>query len=1168
MEKSAHLSYQYLPLHELMERLKKEGFSIGVNTLLDIKLVLATFDDETDRETIKLAICPLLAETSEQQAQFYRIFDELFADYSRKQTEFNPYGLEGIRAQHGILKHEKVIAKQKAIGRNEIRLVFLILFFTTGFGFWLGQDVFKPKTEFAEIKMHLESDSLLQTRDSLSSKIPNGRYCGTSDEEARKISKEEHKKLLWDKFVKEQETKKLKKERLEQEKYKNSEIKTPAYLRDFLSSQVEIATDSIWSIRQNPELLQQLSQTDFGFKEVEAPDVNDLKFTVNIPAWYNRVSLVRWWIFTFVLLSYLAYEAFLFRRKLKTLAREKAEAQADALPMNLDAYYHVEYPHDFAEMADKMRNEESYLLPQLNISKTVKSTASNGGILDLVYSEAEKPAKYLVLIDQSSRKNQQSLLFDFMSTVLVKHDIYVTKFYFNKDLRTLWSEEAHEKIDLNHLFTHYIDHKLVIFGTGEFLINFLGKNLKNWAEELLNWEERTLFTPKETGAWNWSEGLLKKLFRVLPATMEGMMEMAQNNEVVDTEVFQQIEEQKAFSIIDLEEEPLVVIENLKLYFQELTLEGEEKPEADVMTWLAGCCLYPQLFWDLTLFIGKELSTPNCNLLTTDNLTKLTSLKWFQEGAIPEGIRELLIFDEEIISAEQREKVAKAIAERVENALSNESNEAILSRERMYLLTLELLQNPTKPQKRKLLRELDENLKGTNYQDALATHFLKKSDSNLLDNWIPKGIKNALYNGQHAFTGFNWKGRIAVACALICLPFLLQEQRSSCEKAVSYRGENYCLETQSDSARFILSMAMSDYGNASASKNIDDRLMQKAISMRSDFKAKKVLVDYNMAVSHFEAKQYADVVAIAGYLLKLDATYSEGLDELYPLLAISYLNLGFEEGAVLNILRTKIAFNRRERLHIALKNFLTKSPQKTTLAKVEGGKFKMGSADGSYFERPVHEVTLSDFHLGTTEVTNSQYADFLNRTQKSLAEIGEWIDLGGVRDDTSRITFNAGFYQVQEGYENHPVTFVSWFGANAYAKAQGGRLPTEAEWEYASKGGKYAVGYRFSGSDEVEDVAWFKKNAKNAGIQPVATKYPNGLGIYDMSGNAWEWCNDWYSESIYHNDATNPKGWETGKEKVVRGGAWLYGERYVQNFKRYNNDPKVQFAVYGFRVAFD
>lgn len=135
MEKSSHLSYQYLPLHELMERLKKEGFSIGVNTLLDIKLLLATFDDETDKESIKLAICPLLAETSGQQAQFYRIFDELFVDYSRKQTEFNPYGLEGIRAQQGILKHEKVVAKQKAIGRNEIRFVFLFLFLTTGFGF-------------------------------------------------------------------------------------------------------------------------------------------------------------------------------------------------------------------------------------------------------------------------------------------------------------------------------------------------------------------------------------------------------------------------------------------------------------------------------------------------------------------------------------------------------------------------------------------------------------------------------------------------------------------------------------------------------------------------------------------------------------------------------------------------------------------------------------------------------------------------------------------------------------------------------------------------------------------------------------------------------------------------------------------------------------------------
>ena len=186
--------------------------------------------------------------------------------------------------------------------------------------------------------------------------------------------------------------------------------------------------------------------------------------------------------------------------------------------------------------------------------------------------------------------------------------------------------------------------------------------------------------------------------------------------------------------------------------------------------------------------------------------------------------------------------------------------------------------------------------------------------------------------------------------------------------------------------------------------------------------------------------------------------------------------------------------------------------------VEGGTFTMGaSADDSeadVWEKPAHRVTVSSFYIGKYEVTQAQWKAVMG-TNPSLFK-----------------------------GDNLPVEQVSWNDVQEFIRklnAQTGktyRLPTEAEWEFAARGGNSSRGYKYSGSNDIGSVAWYKSNS-NSQTHPVGTKAPNELGIYDMTGNVWEWCSDWYSSSYYSNSpSTNPKGPTSGSRRVLRGGSWF------------------------------
>ena len=235
--------------------------------------------------------------------------------------------------------------------------------------------------------------------------------------------------------------------------------------------------------------------------------------------------------------------------------------------------------------------------------------------------------------------------------------------------------------------------------------------------------------------------------------------------------------------------------------------------------------------------------------------------------------------------------------------------------------------------------------------------------------------------------------------------------------------------------------------------------------------------------------------------------------------------------------------------------------------VEGGIYEMGSNNGEEDEH-LHTVVVNSFYIDKHEVTNEQYAAFLNAVGKHDTL---WIDLAKTyRQERCRIFHSSGAYKIEEGYEKHPVINVNFAGALAYAQYYGMRLPTEAEWEYAARGGNIGKNhnYKFSGSNTIGQVAWYPENA-NGRIHAVKTKAPNELGIFDMSGNLYEWCSDYYAPRYYFTGPReNPECVVNSNRKVVRGGNVFLAADFCRVANRGFWDAVVTSPGVGFRCVKD
>ena len=261
---------------------------------------------------------------------------------------------------------------------------------------------------------------------------------------------------------------------------------------------------------------------------------------------------------------------------------------------------------------------------------------------------------------------------------------------------------------------------------------------------------------------------------------------------------------------------------------------------------------------------------------------------------------------------------------------------------------------------------------------------------------------------------------------------------------------------------------------------------------------------------------------------------------------------------------------------------TQNPDQIDMVFIEGGQFEMGCTEKQYAcketEKPAHKVKLDGFYLSKYEITNDQFCAFLNDIEANPGGSYYGFEYIQIGSKNCMITYKNEQFKVVKGKQNHPVVEVTWYGAKAFCHWANGRLPTEAEWEYASRGGNQGEEYYFSGSDTIDQVAWYKHNyytgegkkfVYREGTVEVGLKQPNTLGIYDMSGNVWEFCNDWYTEDYYKNSPTdNPSGPSFSNYRVKRGGSYKEEAPACRVSARKGPLPGYSKVDIGFRLCRD
>jgi formylglycine-generating enzyme required for sulfatase activity len=213
-----------------------------------------------------------------------------------------------------------------------------------------------------------------------------------------------------------------------------------------------------------------------------------------------------------------------------------------------------------------------------------------------------------------------------------------------------------------------------------------------------------------------------------------------------------------------------------------------------------------------------------------------------------------------------------------------------------------------------------------------------------------------------------------------------------------------------------------------------------------------------------------------------------------------------------------------------------------------------------------------------EITNQEYADFLNVYGSDEVKSGQYKGEKMIYEGSWGVKKQNNKWQPVEGYAKHPVVNVTWFGANEYARYQGGRLPTEAEWEYACRAGTttpFNTGSNLTTAQGNYDGNYpYNNNPKGeyrGKTLPVGSFEPNAWGLYDMHGNVSEWCEDWYDSNFYTTaeaKKTNPLNIKQGEYRSLRGGSWFFNGRYCRSAYRSYGTPSYYNFTYGFRVVFE
>ncbi len=423
---------------------------------------------------------------------------------------------------------------------------------------------------------------------------------------------------------------------------------------------------------------------------------------------------------------------------------------------------------------------------KLDIPQTVHATVKSAGRVDFKFKQQTIPPEYLILIDRQAYGDHRAQLYDHLFQAFKANEINVERFFYQKDVRLCFNEAFPNGISIKELQHKYGDTRLLIFGNGFDILSPMSGKLSKWATIFSGWRERALFSPQPLATWGKREEGLSEMFFVMPASVESL--------AATLEQFSSIERRSPDELIGKMED---------LVWRPIELEGDlisslQKYYTEPMLrWIAACALYPSLHWDLTLFLGRELSTDEENLLTVECLFELTRLPWFVDGHIPNQARVELI---EYLSKNGLEIPLRQRIQQLFDSIAKPSTDSVAFDEyKLNAVGNELLHTKDRRRRRALEQEMGRYLIAGHEPDVVVLRYLNKPRSPL-DFAVPDSWKKYVFHSGYSFFGWKdwlWASPLWTFLTLGIL-FYTPNVEGICEgKQVQYNSMQLCLDSAAD-----------------------------------------------------------------------------------------------------------------------------------------------------------------------------------------------------------------------------------------------------------------------------------------------------------------------------------------------------------------------------------
>ncbi len=787
-----------------------------------------------------------------------------------------------------------------------------------------------------------------------------------------------------------------------------------------------------------------------------------------------------------------------------------------------------------------MRRRSQSEAQRLDLERTIAATVERGGLPSFQYRPLSQPVDYLLLLDRQQTGNHRTQLFDAFYRAFKAQELAIERYFYDSDLRLCFNEAQPGGVRLTELAQRFAGARLVLVGSGLQLIHPLRGGLVAWADLFEHWPQRLLLTPRHPDEWGRNERLLGTLFQVLPATLPSLSFWVEELEQGEDAHFDRWQER-------VKEVPAAVFQPDEAHpLASLLLQFPR----EVVRWVAACAIYPSLHWDLTLWFGQQLEVYSGKpLLEHDTLLRLFRIRWFVEGQMPQTAREQLLewLDGEgpsLVPALRRDLAAVL-------AQSPPPEDSVAwADHRLQLVFNRWMSENNRKEKKKHEKELAHLLPQAEV-DFVALKYLDAPPTPLHFE-VPPALKKYVYRGGMRGLGFSGSLKtalLALALVLAGLLLVLWWQPAAPQEACAGERTDYvldngplslCLKNERDSLlyREFWMRDSIEAGNPPSRPRVSSQLYAQDSLLVREVYSDLGAACYNKGVAYFKRNLRGSACLFFERALQYDS-----LDVQYQK-AWAWCNPAVKpdlpQGA-------QAAVSRQPGVTTGVGSPDSSSTVGTALSEpemilVRGGTFQMGNNDGEADEKPVHSVTLSDFFIGKYEVTQKQWREIMGS--------------------------NPSYFK---NCDDCPVEQVSWEDIqkflqklNAKFPGRNYRLPSEAEWEYAARGGAQSKGFEYAGSNDVARVAWYDDNSGSK-THPVGGKKSNELGIYDMSGNVYEWCADWYGDYTAAPQ-TNPKGVSTGSRRVLRGGSWDYFSLHCRVSYRNYYTPDYRYYSGGFRLA--